>query len=321
MAKPKLVCVGETFLTKPTDHHSDFFSKYFDISDYDDRCEYDSDHNFVYRFKEDQEKVSKYRSKGCRFIADGLWEKRFFCDVPNDADTLGLVNNGFYENDRVIQVPRFFWFEEHVAQGQRKKLVQSWPHEHTKQKDFLMLIGKHKPQRAKILDELEKRKLLDNGLYSVLYEGKALEGKIDSYVPGNRDFSQRNYDPVWYQSTNYTVVVESDWEEDVFITEKTLKPIMYGHPFIVFGNTGTLAQLEAWGFKTYSEVFDQSYDSETNTGRRLLMVVDQVEKVKDIPAVANEKAKYNFDRFWDTQLVEKFMYEDMVVPLMNFVNR
>ena len=319
--KPKLVCVGETFLTKPADHHSNFFSKYFDISDYDDGQEYDSTHTFVYRFQEDQDRVSKYRSKGCRFIADGLWEKEFFCDVPTDTNTLGIVNNGFLENDRVVQVPKFFWFEEHVAQRHRKELVQSWPHEHTKNKDFLMLIGKHKDPRAKILDEFRKRKLLTNSLYSVLYEGNALEGKIDSYIPANRDFSQRNYDPTWYQSTNYTVVVESNWDDDVFITEKTLKPIMYGHPFIVFGNTGTLSQLESWGFKTYSEVFDPSYDLEIDLDKRLSLVVDQVEKTKSIPKSCYEKVEHNFNRFWDTGLVEKMMYEDMVVPILDFINR
>ena len=28
--KPKLVCVGETFLTKPADHHRSWFKEYFD---------------------------------------------------------------------------------------------------------------------------------------------------------------------------------------------------------------------------------------------------------------------------------------------------
>ena len=42
-----------------------------------------------------------------------------------------------------------------------------------------------------------------------------------------------------------------------FITEKTFKPIMYGHPFIVLGNPGIMSQLESWGFMTFNNLFDQ----------------------------------------------------------------
>ena len=60
--KPKLVCVGETFLTRPANHHVPMFEKHFDISDYDPNLIYDKSHNFVYKTDDALESVSKYKN-------------------------------------------------------------------------------------------------------------------------------------------------------------------------------------------------------------------------------------------------------------------
>jgi len=319
-SRPKLVCVGETFLTKPADHHRPWFEEYFDVSEYDQNKAYDKSHTFVYRFLKDQQLVEKYRNTGCKFIADGLWETEFFCDTDFDQDTLPLINAGQTDNPRVVSVPKFFWFEEYLSQQHKKNQVIAWPYEHHKTKDFLMLIGKHKRQRENLLNALHQNNLLDRSLHSVLFGGKALEGKIESYVPAERKFSQRNYESEWYNTTHYTLVVESSWDEDVFITEKTFKPIMYGHPFIIWGNAGSLKQLKSWGFETFEGTFDQSYDVEYDIDKRLQLVVTELKNFRQAHNSSVDKIKHNFYRFWDTPTVKKFYYEDLLLPILNFVN-
>jgi len=317
--KPKLVCVGETFLTKPADHHRQWFEEYFEISDYSCDKHYDSSYTFIYRFKQDEQLVKKYRGTGCKFIADGLWETEFFCDTDFDQDTLPLINNGQFNHDRVVRVPKFFWFEEHLSQQNKKKQFVSWPHEHNKTHDYLMLIGKKKLQRQNLLYSLEQSKLLDKSLYSVLFDGKALEGKIESYIPNKRDFPQRHYEPKWYNSTNYTLVVESSWDKDTFITEKTFKPIMYGHPFVIWGNPGSLQQLESWGFKTFADMFDQSYDLEPDMATRLQLVIAQIQNFKSVSQSSIESTKHNFNRFWDSEIVRKYYHRDLILPILKFI--
>ena len=179
--KPKLVCVGETFLTRPANHHVPMFEKHFDISDYDPNLIYDKSHNFVYKTDDALESVSKYKNQGSRFIADGLWEKFFWCDHVFDSETLGLVNNGLFDNNRVIQVPKWFWFEEHIGQKARKsKVIVS---EENKTNSFLMQVGKEKTERTNLLTKLDALGLLDNAIYSVLFKGKSLEGDAGTYRP------------------------------------------------------------------------------------------------------------------------------------------
>ena len=317
--KPKLVCVGETFLTKPADHHRSWFKEYFDVSEYDHDKQYDSTHTFIYKSKQDEESVKKYRGKGCKFIADGLWEVQFFCGTDFDQDTLPIINTGQLDQKRILRVPKFFWFEEYLSQQHRKKQVTSWPCEHEKIYDFLMLIGKYTSERQILLDRLEQLDLLDKSLYSVLFKGKSLERSIESYAPGQRDFSQRHYEPDWYNSTHYSLVVESIVYVDSFITEKTFKPIMYGHPFMVWGNPGSLQRLESWGFKTFDDLFDQSYDLEQDTAKRLELITAQIQNFKSVPETSVQKTKHNFDRFWDHDVVRDYYYQDLILPILNFV--
>jgi len=67
-------------------------------------------------------------------------------------------------------------------------------------------------------------------------------------------------------------------EKYLFITEKSYKSIVH-HPSIILGRANTLKHLRKLGFKTFPEMFDESYDSETNDLKRYEMVLEQVEKL------------------------------------------
>ena len=60
-----------------------------------------------------------------------------------------------------------------------------------------------------------------------------------------------------------TVVSEAsfgDLENTCFISEKTFKPIFCYHPFIIFGNRGSLKRLREMGYKTFSPFINEEYD-------------------------------------------------------------
>lgn len=63
-----------------------------------------------------------------------------------------------------------------------------------------------------------------------------------------------------YENSQLTVVTESHFDQSggLFITEKTFRPLLVGHPFMILGQKGTLQKLESWGFKT--DFLDTSYD-------------------------------------------------------------
>ena len=61
------------------------------------------------------------------------------------------------------------------------------------------------------------------------------------------------------------------------MSEKTYKALIC-QPFIHLGSYGVLKYLRSMGYKTFPELFDESYDDITNHTDRLLAVVDSVEK-------------------------------------------
>jgi len=65
-----------------------------------------------------------------------------------------------------------------------------------------------------------------------------------------------------YKNSQLTVVTESHFNQSggLFITEKTFRPLLVGHPFMVLGQKGTLEKLRNWGFQTDFDGIDQSYD-------------------------------------------------------------
>ena len=58
------------------------------------------------------------------------------------------------------------------------------------------------------------------------------------------------------------------------ITEKTFKPICQQMPFVLASAAGSLEYLRRYGFQTFSTIWDESYDEETDDLRRLERISD-----------------------------------------------
>ena len=321
--KPKLVCVGETFLNGQSGHHLPLFSKHFDISNYDDTIQYDHNTTFMYRTDQSRARLKTYEDS-CKFIADGIWEVQFFCSTDFDTNTLGLIAAGHDSNSRVMTVPKWFWFEEHFSQQDKKSLIKDMPFTHNKTKSFLMQIGDAKDSRIRLYDALKQKDLLKNAVYSFLEYGKALEGPFGNYDPNVPPFPQRAYRPEWYNDTHFTVVPEAmneiiDGRNDCFITEKTMKPIMYGHPFIILGDKGTYSMLRSWGFYTFPELFGESFEMNSDLDKKIERMCELIDEYR--PQDVADKIVHNFDRFWNRDKVEALMIKEIIEPMLEFISK
>jgi len=63
-----------------------------------------------------------------------------------------------------------------------------------------------------------------------------------------------------------------DSTHNLFITEKTYRSIAMGHIFLICGQQGTLAHLKHWGFQTFDDLFDESYDQYTSFSQRWAII-------------------------------------------------
>lgn len=155
----------------------------------------------------------------------------------------------------------------------------------TKTHKFLFLNGTRRQDREAMFDELAARDLLKHSIHSFI------DYRIPNRTPQDikpvvdwpdanfhEDFRFENFYPPHYWQTEFTLALETAPNE-VFVTEKTLKPLLVGHPFIVLSGQHFLKHLHKLGFKTFDCVIDESYDNFEFPPGRMRMVADEVERL------------------------------------------
>ena len=121
-----------------------------------------------------------------------------------------------------------------------------------------------------------------------------------------------------YESTNIEVVLETLFDDlRLHLTEKTLRPIALGQPFILAGTYGSLKYLRDYGFKTFSDCWDESYDMMSDSVERMNKIIEimsdivsmhadkQAEMLVQAQAIADYNRQYFFsDKFQQYILTE-----------------
>ena len=78
------------------------------------------------------------------------------------------------------------------------------------------------------------------------------------------------------------------------LTEKTFKPIALGMPFIIVGTQGSLKYLRSYGFKTFGDLWDESYDDEPDDSKR----IEKIAKVLKLLESLEEDRQAIFESAW-----------------------
>lgn len=74
-----------------------------------------------------------------------------------------------------------------------------------------------------------------------------------------------NVNRPYYQNSLISLVTETNfYNNEVTLTEKSFKPLKEKHPFILVGVPGCLQGLRDLGYRTFSEFWDESYDTITD---------------------------------------------------------
>jgi hypothetical protein len=86
-----------------------------------------------------------------------------------------------------------------------------------------------------------------------------------------------------FVSTDISVVLETvAADTKIHLTEKTLRPIACGHPFMLVAGPGALKYLRFYGFKTFSPWIDERYDEEPDVIKRMKMIADQMAQIENL---------------------------------------
>lgn len=130
--------------------------------------------------------------------------------------------------------------------------------------------------------------------------------------------SSARYSVEDYNCSAIDVVLETLFDDNrIQLTEKVLRPIACGKPFILVSTPGSLDYLRSYGFKTFDPLIDESYDTIQDPTLRLQAVIASMKKISSLSA--NEKkclwtkldeiSQFNREHFFSKQFVNTVINE------------
>ena len=116
-----------------------------------------------------------------------------------------------------------------------------------------------------------------------------------------------------FNHTAISVVLETVFDRCIHLTEKLLRTIACGHPFILAAGSGSLQLLRSYGFHTFNGYINEDYDTITDPALRLRAIVKEMNRIANlsqtkqtelIQALRNIVA-YNRQRFFSDEFFQQ----------------
>lgn len=209
---------------------------------------------------------------------------------------------------------------------------------------FECLLGARREHRDFVMLSLQQSGLIDRGIvtYRDLFIGHWIEQTPKRVARQFHDtkiqypYVSPNLDSAWevkpemdnsvsglvpweiYNRTWFSVVCETLGQGQVFLSaEKTAKCFQARRLFVVFAIRGFLQRYRDWGFETFGDVIDESYDTELDDVRRWSRAFEQVQWLcnQDLPSLLQKikpQLDHNHNRLYEFD-------QEKTQELQNFV--
>ena len=206
------------------------------------------------------------------------------------------------------------------------------------------IIGGERKHRIEMLQQFVYRNLLYRNLISFPdvcpYEGASLELLCRKYnlecpdvrLPlmidnGSSYAAQSHRIDLWEQANNSLIHVVTETVatgKRNHLTEKSFKPIVMQQPFIIQSCKGSLEYLRRYGFRTFGEFWDESYDEADDKVRTYeigkllesLNSMSQKEKTT-LQTAVNSVVEHNYNWFY-SQEFEKLLWNELQTMMLKW---
>lgn len=305
---------------------------------FDPNCKYNADTVFYYdMYGNFHNLISEQLAQGYKIVFDAknehyiqyylFWVLYEFLQHPGQGC---FVISGDAANPlpgvKIIATPCWYWIMDQfnfratgLDQQQRRPQITH---------KFFMSINLQRPERDYLYDALGDLRL--QSIHS--YRARGVE------LPNDRldtPLWQRYVNPDWIDHTAFTLAVETyidptaisgyslTQNNNLFLSEKSYRPMAAQHPILMAATQGNLAHLRSQGFETFPELFDESYDDIPNWQNRMQRIVEIIQEFDTTSITKSsvrEKVQHNHDRFFNTALTKTLAEQTIQQPLWEFVN-
>jgi hypothetical protein len=186
------------------------------------------------------------------------------------------------------------------------------------------IIGGERTHRLRLISGMSHRNLITGNHISMPaycpYSGESADDLCDRIGvkripevplvidrPVNHANHSHNLD-VWpwaVQSFCHVVTETVYLSQRLHLTEKTFKPIVLQQPFVLVAPRGSLSYLRSYGFETFSDIWDESYD-DLDDESRIDAILDLLQdinswswhKIQHKQKTIMDRVKHNHDWFY-----------------------
>jgi hypothetical protein len=235
-------------------------------------------------------------------------------------------------NKKIIFKPTWFEITTTLYKQLPEVLDRLTPYS-SKPKFFDALFGVGRPHRDFVFDSLKKSNLVDVNIVNYHQKGGPNQQENTDFIiePGTTRIRGGDTDSLKsvysveqvnymgqqthlacvihtgiYNQTAYSIITETNCDNHFHLfTEKISKAIIGRRLFVVFAGQGYLQSLRNLGFKTFSNVIDESYDDEPDPKQRWEKAFDQVKFLcnldqNDVLPKIKDIVDYNFKLLMET---------------------
>jgi hypothetical protein len=306
---------------------SDIVSQHFDVVKYDKDTVYDKKGTVFltdsWNYTNNKDLIDKIVQEGHYVLFDNLQEANLapftqhYHSVPN---ALFMCSSKKNPVQNVIQAPLYFWFYESRAWSGRIIDYKSANRQFNQTKKFFMPMRAVRTFRDNVFDKFQD--ILPDAIYSYVDRGISLQDDVSR----STWYWDRYLNMDWYNNTYMSVVIETQMQlqeyGQIFITEKSMKPFAFKHPFMSLSCTGTVAYLKSAGFESFDNIFDESYDTKSDHLSRIDLVHDQIKnlQVTEYDSETVKRIEHNFNWFYNQEEVNNRIVGDILMPIMEKIN-
>ena len=128
--------------------------------------------------------------------------------------------------------------------------------------------------------------------------------------------SSADYSNLDYSTAGIEIVLETLFDDGRWhLTEKSLRPIACGKPFMLAATPGSLQYLRNYGFETFSGLIDESYDLIVEPHLRLQAIVKEMQRIAQLSST--EKYKFYTDLDVICQRNKQHFFNGLVDQVVN----
>jgi hypothetical protein len=211
------------------------------------------------------------------FLEQATWHKaENFNGVMN---SLGYISEEINETELdTFRPKKFLCFNRNTDKPHRISLLYEYLTNDYSDSYFTFLM-----QTEGFSEIYGKKPLLGNSVYSGSdFFNKRLPIELDTQTA--EDKSNFNIGGTFkkelFLNSCINLVTETSFElNELFISEKVFKPIINYQPFIVFGPYRYLEKLRSYGYKTFGDFWDESYDNIEDPKMRFFALLEIVREL------------------------------------------